>query len=120
MLYHRECSTQVIAGFVQKLIGDISIGRSGITVLNVEPGSLEGDPSFFCPHCDRDIPVPELGARCMHCGNMFPVEALVIPRTSGGTYCREHAVEFFSDEQHRSLTTLFSNFRTNVVNARNR
>lgn len=70
------------------LITTFSITQSGIRPglgdLHVEN---KKEIIFYCPECKASLDLKSIDIRCCHCGEIFPVEVLLKPKSLSGVYC---------------------------------
>lgn len=109
-MFQHQCGANVYLDLGDVVRVLVSFGISN-TALRIGGGDLvitkaETSSMFYCPTCQKNVPLSELYACCHHCGKVFPVTEMYKPKLSGGVYDHQHGEEFFSDEGLVPLTSI--------------
>jgi hypothetical protein len=115
MFMHSLCKNSIYLNLSDSIVLLASFGPAK-TGLKIGQGDIiytedKIEPKFFCPQCNKGIPIEEIEGVCSHCGDLFKIRDLFRVLDSGGIYCSE-CVKLLPDDPVRPLITIFSKVLT--------
>lgn len=93
MYFHLTCHGMVVAD-LSNLIKIVAHFAPGKTVMratrgDIIPGEDVSPAKYYCWECNKNVEIPEMGARCMDCGKEFSITALWKGFPGGNIFCTE-------------------------------
>ena len=116
-LFHKESGrihTLVIRIGISFAATDFMLSTKAITPIQVQydSKSTSGKCEFYCPECEKEIPIDQIISKCFKCGELFTVENLMGHKQSGLVFCKEDSEK---TKEEKDAPKSFATFLENYV-----
>lgn len=111
-LIHRKCGGNILID-IQKLIkiyADVTISSNSMIITRIvlfRTGKKYISPEFSCAKCsNEEVDGNDVIVRCYNCENLIEFKKILMPKKSGGIYCKSCYESHFKEEGYTSRTEL--------------
>jgi hypothetical protein len=114
---HKSCQSIIYidsSNTIMLLSENVSINTRNVKAAGlfvIKDKGANGNLTFFCPECNKVVPLSEVTIPCSHCGTSIGLDKALKIVDTGGIYCPEHVKQ--NNPEGRTVFNIIDVFKRN-------